>query len=94
VSKSLWEDATLYPDRQTSFVTPPRPFTYEFEMNRRRPLAFHILDAKRPLVMAHQPYAEMREDFVQTARSIRCPSLYLDGVSLAAMGGEPYADWY
>jgi hypothetical protein len=46
-----------------------------------------------PLVRAAQPYADLREDFVQAARTARHPELYLDGVSLAAMGGEPYAVW-
>lgn len=72
------------------------PFHPWFRMNKpglQTPLAVLLQEANMPQVRAYQPYHEMREDFVQSARTIKHPELYLDGVSLAAMGGEPYSNW-
>lgn len=78
----------------TAIVMAPEPaFCVWFKTQRRRPFSITVLEARFPLVMAHIGVHSLREAFVQTARTIKHPELYIEGVHLAAMGGHPYADW-
>jgi hypothetical protein len=61
-----------------------------FVFNRRMPIILCYLIANLPLVHAHRHYSEMRIDCIEAARA---PGLYLDGIDLAQMGGEPYSEW-
>jgi hypothetical protein len=62
-----------------------------FSSARRTPIQVWVLMAGWPLVRTNQHTMDLREDFVQAARTH--PGLYLDGIHLAAMGGEPFAIW-
>lgn len=62
-----------------------------FAFGRRMPVVLCYLIANLPLVHSHRHYAELRPDFIDTARNV--PGLYLDGIDLAQMGGEPFSEW-
>ena len=65
--------------------------TEPFAWGRRMPLILHYLIARLPLVHASRHYAELRADYILVARNV--PSLYLAGIDLALMGGEPFSVW-
>lgn len=63
------------------------PFTW----GRRKPLSILLIEAQMPLVLSKPPYDDIREAFVDNARNT--PGLYIEGIHLATMGGEPYSEW-
>lgn len=69
------------------------PFQPHFRMHKpglNTPFAVLVLNANLPLVRMYTGFHEMRENVVDAAR---IPGLYIEGLSLTAMGGEPYSIW-
>lgn len=63
-----------------------------FAFGRRVPTILLYLLARRPLVHASKHHFDLRMDYLDVARA-KYPCLYLDGIDLALMGGQPYSDW-
>lgn len=65
-------------------------FSSLYLTRQKLPFSILVLEADLPLVRSYVAFREMREDVVQSAR---IPGMYIEGLSLAAMGGEPYSVW-